>query len=137
MAGESSVNLDEENSMKIEINSERIEHGKNLDHFAMCCAGFELGAQKGQIDAVQIRVDRAHEPQEGKHHRCLVQVELANGHKIFTKATDADLHFTIFRALERAGWMVARREQREADYVAHMPTPDRHGPRLSGPDLAA
>ena len=123
--------------MRIEVKSEGIEHGKNLEHFAMCCAGFELGAQKAQVDAVFIHVSRAEDAQEGKHHRCRVQVELADGHKIFTRSADADLHFTIFRALERAGWMVARREERELDFARQMPTPNHQAPHLNGPNLAA
>ena len=104
--------------MKIEIEAVGYVPGKALKQFATCCVGFELGAQKNQIESVLIQLADAGQIRDGKQQSCLVQVELAERHEVITKVSDPDLHIAIHRALERASWMVAHRLQREQEKMS-------------------
>jgi len=101
--------------MKIEIKADGRTPGKEIIHFASCCVGFELGAQKNSVDSVLIQLIDADGTRGGKEQSCLVQVDLAGRHEVITKVSDPDLHIAIHRALERASWMVAHRLQREQE----------------------
>lgn len=106
--------------MRVEIKADGLDSVKKFDHFATCCAGFELGPQRDKIESAQIQLASASELRGGKDQFCSVQVVLSDNHKIVTKAMDPDLHVAIYRALERAGWMIAHRQQREHRHAAGM-----------------
>ena len=101
--------------MKIDVKTNGYESAEALDNFAKCCAGFELGAQRSRIESVLICLDEACASRGGKDRNCIVEVNLRDGHQIITREVSSDVHVAIFRALERAGWINARRQPREAD----------------------
>lgn len=109
--------------MKIEVQANGFDPDNKLSHFAMCCAGFELGAQRDQIVSLRVQLAGASELRDGNDQFCFVEIELSDGHKILTKAMDADFHIAIYQALERAGGMVAQRQQREYRHAGRAPNP--------------
>ena len=121
--------------MKIEIQADGFDSDNKLSHFAICCAGFELGAQKDQIVSLRVHLADASELRDGKDQCCFVEIELSDGHKILTKAMDLDFHIAIYQALERAGGMVAQRQQRGYRHAGRAPTPEIPG--LREPNWAA
>ena len=123
--------------MKIDIKAYGFDPDNSLNHFTNCCVGFELGAQRRQIESVLIHVAHAPEPQDENNRHCLVEVDLYDGQRIITRDANSDLHVAIYRALERAGQMSARRqlpENREAD---GLPIPLPYAPNTGEPNRAA
>ena len=107
--------------MKIDIKARGFDLEAGLRHFAMCCAAFELGAQRNRIESVQLHLTQAQEPRGSKDQFCLVEVNLSDGNRILTRDEDLDLHVAIYRALERAGLMCALRRSREDADAANLP----------------
>lgn len=102
--------------MKIDIEADGIEFDNQLSHFASCCAAFELGPQRSQVDSLRIRLRKAGRSEDPKQRWCLVEVDLSDGNTIVAQDADIDLHIAIYRALEHAAWMCARwlsEEQRD------------------------
>ena len=123
--------------MKIDIKAYGFDLDGELKHFAMCCAGFELGPQRNRIESVQIHLTRANGSRNQNKQYCLVEIELFDRHRILARDVDLDLHVAIFRALERAGWMSARR-QSNRDFHAGVPRiPYQEVPDTGEPDRAA
>lgn len=123
--------------MKIEINADGFTPDAGLGHYARCCAGFELGAQRNRIESVQIRLSRVTDARDGKDKSCQVQVELREREKVVVQALDSDLHVAIFLALERASWTVARGVQAAAGNVASLRIVEQHLGAGCEPDRAA
>ncbi len=123
--------------MNIEIKSDRFELNDRLKHFATCCAGFELGTHKSNIRSLRMRLSDAGMPGMSKKQCCRVEVEMNDGHRILTRARDLDLHFTIFRVLERAGRLVARRQRRLQLAAGNTRLPVLRSPGRAEPELAA
>lgn len=123
--------------MRIEIKADRLDTVTELNHFAIYCAGFELGPQRDKVVSVQIHLAQASELRAGKDQLCFVQIELFDNHKIITKAMDLDWHVAIYRALERAGWMVAHRQQRKDRLAASVPLTQRQVDSTGAPNWAA
>ncbi len=94
--------------MKIDIVGSGPEIDKQLNHFASCCAAFELGPQKENIESLRISLTGADEFSANRKQTCLVEVGLSGGHSFMTRDEDLDMHIAIYRALEHAGWMTAR-----------------------------
>ena len=123
--------------MKIDIETYGIEPDSEVNHFAMCCAAFELGPHRVQIESVQLHLARAPESRDHKDRHCLVEIELSGGHTVVTQDSDLDMHIAIFRALERAGWMCARQLSREFIDEARLPVPVQQVPKTVEPNRAA
>lgn len=121
--------------MKIDIKARGFTPDKDLNHFAICCAGFELGALRSRIDSVLIRA--VHEQPERKIRYCVVEVDLIDGHRIVTRDADADIHVAVYRALERAGWMIARRQLRDERDADRLPIPRQQASNSVEPNRAA
>jgi hypothetical protein len=125
--------------MKIEMTAEGFDPGTELLHFARCCAGFELGTQKNQIAAVEIRLSVPYQPRNTKARRCVVQVHLHAGDRIVAEVMDTDLQVAIHQALERAGWSVTRRLRPERQETGSIRVIEHHHQVASHyePDRAA
>lgn len=123
--------------MKIEIQAEGYAADATLNHYTRCCAGFELGAQRNRIEAVQIRLSRVIEARDGKDKSCRVQVDLFGREKVIVQALDSDLYVAVFLALERASWTVARRIETMPDNVSQLRIVEHHTGGEREPDRAA
>lgn len=99
--------------MKIDINTSGFEHDNELSHFTNCCAAFELGPQREYIAAVRIQLAQLQLSPDPKNRHCVVEVDMSDGNTVVSRDADLDLHIAIYRALEQAGWMCARRLSKE------------------------
>ena len=123
--------------MKIDIKTCGFELDRELNHFAMCCAAFELGIHKGRIDSVQIHLARAPESRDSKDRHCLVDIDLSDGDRISARVTDIDLHMAIYRALERAGSISTQRLSSEHLDAGTLPVPQQQPTKPGKPNWAA
>lgn len=123
--------------MKIDIETFGFDLDSELNHFTMCCAAFELGPQRSQVESVQIQLTHVQEPRHRNDRYCLVKVGLADGRSIHTRDSDPDLHVAIYRALERAGQQSAQRPLRSKPPADSMPAPRPHASEHGEPNWAA
>ena len=123
--------------MKIDIEAYGLELDTRLNHFARYCAAFELGAHSDRIESVQIQLTHLQEPRHVENRYCLVRVDLTDGRSIQTRNSGPDLHVAIYRALENAGRMSARRRLHEQPRVDRPPAPRQHAPSPDEPNWAA
>lgn len=103
--------------MKIEIQCEGMTASKDLQERIERRIAFVLGIQRDRIKAVRVLLTRVNEPRGGKDKSCQVQGILASGQKVLVEIMDSDLQVAVHRAVDRAGWTVARRLQREQRQV--------------------
>lgn len=105
--------------MKIEIQCEGMTASKDLQERIERRISFVLGIHRDGIKAVRVQLTRVNEPRDGKDKSCQVQAILACGKKVLVEIMDSDLHDAIHRAVDRAGWTVARRLQRDQRQANH------------------
>ncbi len=107
--------------MNIEIRTDDWTAAEELQHFAKCCAGFELGTFAQQIAFVRIRLVESNPAAGDGRHGCEVEIIFDSGIFVTARALDNDLHVAIYWALEQAGGAVAERlqyRQQVPDYRA-------------------
>lgn len=99
--------------MKIEIQCDGMTLSKDLQELIERRIAFVLGTHSDSIKSVRVHLTWVNEPRDGKDKSCQVQGILASGKKVMVEIMDSDLHVAIHRAVDRAGWTVSRRLQRE------------------------
>ncbi len=123
--------------MRIELQADGFIPGKDLNHFAKCCAAFELGTFMSQIESVRIRMASVHEARDGKNKTCQVKIDLSGRDRVITEVLSSDLHLAIHQALERAGGTVARKLQREHSETSNLVITEHHLADHREPERAA
>ena len=123
--------------MKIDIETFGFDLEKELSHFTMCCAAFELGPRRSRIESVQIQLTHLREPRHRNDRYCLVKVSLADGRSVHTRDSDPDMHVAIYRALESAGQLCAQQPLRGKPRAGSMPVPRPHSAEHGEPNWAA
>jgi len=99
--------------MKIEIQFDGMTASKDLQERIQRRIAFVLGIHRDRIKSVRVHLARVNEPRDDKDKSCQVQASLVSGQKVRVEIMDSDLQVAIHRAVDRAGWTVARRLQRE------------------------
>jgi len=99
--------------MKIEIQFDGMSASKGLQEYIERRIAFVLGMHRDRIKALRVHLTRVNQSRDGKDKSCQVQALLASEQKVLVEIMDSDLHVAIHRAVDRAGWTVARRLQRE------------------------
>jgi ribosome-associated translation inhibitor RaiA len=99
--------------MKTEIQFDDMTADKDLQERIERRIAFVLGLHRDRIKAVLVHLTSVNEPRDGKDNSCEVKAFLSGGQKVLVKIMDSDLHIAIHRAVDRAGWTIARRLQRE------------------------
>ena len=112
--------------MRIEVETDDFSTDQPLWHFAACCAGFELGTCRSQVESVVVRPRRVSDPRGGDAIRCQVEVGLIGRDRLLVDVVDSDLHLAIYYALERAGLHVTRRLQQELHDTGDLAMIERH-----------
>ena len=123
--------------MNIDIETHGIDLDRDLNHFTMCCAAFELGPQRSRVESVQIQLSHVAEPRHRYDRYCLVKVNLSDGSSVHTRDADSDLHVAIYRALERAGRKSAQSGLRGHPRPGTAPVPRPLAPDHGEPNWAA
>ena len=99
--------------MKIEIQAEGLIPDPALQAFVKRRLGYALATFGDQIESVQVRLVDVDEALRGRDKSCRVQVAFGRRFKAMVEAMDTDLKVAVHRAVDRAGWTVSRKLQRE------------------------
>lgn len=99
--------------MKIEIQAEGMIPDRELLDLVKRRVGFALASFGDQIDAVQVRLADVNQALRGADTSCRVQVAFGGRFKTMVEAVDTDLKVAVHRAVDRTGWTVSRKLQRE------------------------
>ena len=92
--------------MNIEIQANGVPANKDVRHFVNCRAELALKALRDQIGLVSVVVDNKTGSGEGV--RCLVLIRLSTHPDVVIENNDANLYVAIHRAVDDAGWALAR-----------------------------
>ena len=104
--------------MNIEIQANGIPPSKDVQHFVRCRADLALRALRDQIGLVSVFVS-AGEFDDGNDIRCLVLIKLSSHPDVVVESTDANLYIAIHRAVDDAGWTLARNLMRQQNSLMH------------------
>lgn len=99
--------------MIVEINTNGFDAGRQLHDLARCCAGYELGPFRQQVERVRVRLSALSGPGCGRDIDCAVQIDFFDRDSLSAAAADANPYVAIHWALERAGEAIARQHQAE------------------------
>ena len=109
--------------MNIELESSDIEIHEDLRRFVRRSIDFALSTRAQHIESVLVHLSGSVAAGDFGDKSCRVQVRLNEIADVFVEARDSDLHVAIHRAVDRAGWTVARRLlRRHHNAVASMLT---------------
>ncbi len=123
--------------MEINVKTYGFDLDSEINHFALCCAAFELGPQRGRIESVLIHLTHAQEPPHSKDRHCLVEIVLSDDQRIFARDRDLDLHVAVYRALEHAGSMCTQRYSHEDLHAGQPPVSQPLAPETGEANRAA
>jgi len=79
-----------------------------VHNFIGCRTGIALNALREQIDLVSVFVDDSNESGQVRDIRCLVLIRLGTHPDVEVESTHTNLYTAIYRALDDAGWTLAR-----------------------------
>lgn len=99
--------------MKIEIEADEAASVEGLHRFVRHRVDFALGPREDQILSVKLQISGAKEMRDGKDKRCRVLVTLSDHQRVMVESMDANLYVSVHRAVDRAGWTVARQLARQ------------------------
>ena len=99
--------------MKIETCGSNLTIDENIRRFVRHRVEFALSSRTEYIDSVLVHLFDIDNPDNSEEKRCLVQVRLHGLPDVWVKISDANLYVAIHRAVDRAGWTVARRIMRQ------------------------
>ena len=94
--------------MRVEIRIDGFEGGRELQHLARCCAGYELGPFRQRIERVRVRLSEAPARTHRREIGCAVEVEFYDRDSVAVTAADSNPYVAIHWALERAGGAISR-----------------------------
>ena len=123
--------------MNIELQVDLIAQEKELRHFVQGRVDYALGRHRHQIACVRVRVGAVYEPQDLKDKGCQVQVSLPGHSDIVVENQDSNIYIAVHRAVDRAGWTVARCLERSRRRAANRVYSGRQLIERREPNLAA
>ena len=98
--------------MKTEIQVEGLVPDRALMAFVKRHVADSFGALENRIERVQVRLTAVNEALRGVDQCCRVEVAFGGRFKAVVETRETDLRSAARRALERAGWTVARKLRR-------------------------
>jgi hypothetical protein len=105
--------------MKLEIQANGNTPLKDLRHFVRYRAGIALKAMGDQAGLVSVFVDDVGESDDGEGIRCLVLIRSGTLADIVVENIDANPYIAIHRAVDDAGWSLARSLARQQSGLLH------------------
>ena len=94
--------------MNIDIHANGIPAEKDVQHFVRLRAELSLSALSDQIGLVSVFVDSAEESGCDGEVRCVVLIRLLAQPDVVVEITHSNLYVAIHRAVDEAGWILAR-----------------------------
>lgn len=94
--------------MNIEIQARGIPSNKDVHNFIRRRADLALNALRDQIGLASVFVDGANVSDKVGDIRCLVLIRLGTHPDVEVESTHANLYTAIYRAVDDAGWTLAR-----------------------------
>ena len=99
--------------MKIEIQSRAIDLDDETRRFVRRRVDFAMGICARHIDRVLVHVSDMSIPDDAGDRSCLVRVSLHGLPGVLVESQDSNLQVAVHRAVDRAGWTVARAIMRQ------------------------
>ena len=107
--------------MNFEIQSNRIPINDELRNYVQQRIDYALSTRADYIDSVLVHVADCGIPGDPGDKACLVRVRLHGIPDVHVENFDENLYVAIHRAVDRAGWTVARRIARQhRQTIEHM-----------------
>lgn len=119
--------------MQIDIQAQGGHADAELEHFVGSRVNFALGRLRERVGAVEVSLSPARRADGEAARRCRVRVSLTGTTDLEVENVDPNIYIAIHRAVDRAGWEVARRFERErrrarVSRITGLPPVERHEP---------
>ena len=112
--------------MKIEVQSHAYDPGEHALAFARRRIKAVFAGRSDEIAFVSARLTAVDEPRGGRDKSCRVEVGFGGRVKVVAEVMDSDPYVAVHRAVDRAGWIAARRLQRARRATGSMTVVERH-----------
>lgn len=99
--------------MRIDIQAQGRHADAELEHFVGSRVNFALGRLRERVAAVEISLSGVSEADDEARKLCRVRVSLPGTPELEVENVDSNVYIAIHRAVDRAGWEVSRRLERE------------------------
>ena len=123
--------------MKIDIQARGLTLGSGLKRFVKRRIDFAFSTRAEQISGVTIRLADVNGARGGRGKSCLVQVRVAGLPDVVVENIEENLFVATHRAVDRAGWTVTRKLERQRRKARARLLIEQQMSRRDEPDWAA
>ena len=123
--------------MKIEIQAEGVNASAGLRRFVRRRIDFAFGTRRAQVSRILVRVADSPAVNGSQGKLCLVQVGMPDIPDVVVENREPNLYVAIHRAIDRAGWTVARSLERQLRRARARMIIETHPTERREPDRAA
>ena len=123
--------------MKIEIQAEGMNASAGLRRFVRRRIDFAFSTRSAEVSRVFVHVSDGSEANGSPRKRCLVQVSMPDMPDVIVENCEPNLYVAVHRSVDRAGWTVARKLERQRRRARARMIIDTHPAERAEPDRAA